>query len=469
MIKQLDKLVIRAFLGPFILTFAVVVFILLTQYMLKYFEDFVGKDLGLPVFGELLFYFALNMMPAALPLAILLSCLITFGNMGEFNELTAVKTSGITLPRVLAPVGIIVLLLSIGVFFFNDKVVPKANLRAYSLLYDIRQKKPTLDIKPGIFYNGLPGYSVKASEKIGDKTMKDIMIYDHTAGRGNVSLITADSGLMYTINGDRYLVLDLYKGKNYSELIENDPQAKEVVFNQFAYSRLMFSLASFDLNRTQVELFSQNRMMRNLKELRTDIDSIGREKANITKTLPNNLLGYFYYLFRPLGTSHGTFAGAPITDSLQREAALLATNQARNVKSFTSGYVERVKTVNRDKNVFTVEYKRRYTQAAACIVFFLIGAPLGAIIRKGGLGIPVLISITFFVIFYVLSITGEKWAKEGVMDIDFSMWYSNGILAVIGLFFANQARRDSALFELDFYKKYFKKKTSRANPRQAPL
>ncbi len=465
MIKQLDKLVVRAFLGPFILTFAVVVFILLTQYMLKYFEDFVGKDLGLPVFGELLFYFALNMMPAALPLAILLSCLITFGNMGEFNELTAVKTSGITLPRVLAPVGIIVALLAVGVFFFNDTVVPKANLRAYSLLYDIRQKKPTLDIKPGIFYNGLPGYSVKAGEKIGDKTMKDIMIYDHTAGRGNVSLITADSGLMYTINGDRYLVLDLYKGKNYSELIENDPQAKEVVFNQFTYSRLMFSLASFDLNRTQVELFSQNRMMRNLKELRTDIDSIGREGSTITRTMPANLLGYFYYLFRPVGQAKGSNAGQVYNDSLAREASLLATNQARNVKSFTAGYVERLKTINRDRNVFTVEFKRRFTQAVACIVFFLIGAPLGAIIRKGGLGIPVLISITFFVVFYVLSITGEKWAKEGVMDMDFSMWYSNGLLAAIGLFFANQARRDSALFELDFYKRFFRKRGGRAAPR----
>lgn len=466
MIKQLDKLVIRAFIGPFILTFAVVVFILLTQYMLKYFEDFVGKDLGLPVFAELLFYFSLNMMPAALPLAILLSCLITFGNMGEFNELTAVKTSGITLPRVLAPVGIIVVLLAIGVFFFNDMVVPKANLRAYSLLYDIRQKKPTLDIKPGIFYNGLPGYSVKAGEKLGDKTLKDIMIYDHTAGRGNVSLITADSGLMYTINGDRYLVLDLYRGKNYSELIENDPRAKEVVFNQFSYSRLMFSLASFDLNRTQVELFSQNRMMRNLKELRTDIDSIAREKSTIVRTLPANLQGYFYYLLRPRSDQKGTYQGLPYSDSLGREATLLATNQARNIKSFTTGYMERVKTVNRDINVFTVEMKRRYTQAVACIVFFLIGAPLGAIIRKGGLGIPVLISITFFVIFYVMSITGEKWAKEGVMDLNFSMWYANGILAVIGLFFANQARRDAALFEMDFYKRFFRSRVRRATLRR---
>ena len=461
MLKKLDKLVLKAYLGPFTLTFAVVVFILLTQYMLKYFEEFVGKNLGIAVFAELLFYFSINMVPVAMPLAVLLSALIAFGNLGEFNELTAIKTSGVTLMRVIAPVFLVVIAISLGLFFFNDQVVPRANLKAYSLLYDIRQKKPALDIKPGIFYNGLPGYSVKVNDRDQDgKTLKDIMIYDHTAGRGNVSLILADSGLMYTMYGERYLVLELWKGQNYSELVENDPSGEEFVRNRFQHSKLMFSLASFDMNRTQVELFSQNRMMRNVIELNRDIDSMGRDKKNLLQAIPSNMSSYFNYLFRPAVVND---TGKPVelvtlNDSSFLSAATIAANQARNVKGYTMSFKERVSFINRESNTFQVELSKKYTQSMACLVLFLIGAPLGAIIRKGGLGIPVLISIAFFVVYYVLTITGEKWAKEGIFEVGFSMWYANAILLVFGLFFLNQARRDAAIFEIDFYRNLFAKK-----------
>ena len=462
--KKLDKLILKAFFGPFLITFAVVVFILLTQYMLKYFEDFVGKDLGILVFVELLFYFSLNMVPVALPLSILLSSLITFGSLGENNELTAIKTSGITLARVLFPVFIVVLMLTGAVYYFNDKIVPRANLRAYSLLYDIRQKKPALDIKPGVFYNGLPGYSVKANGKEKDgKTLKQLMIYDHTASRGNISLILADSGLMYTMMGDRYLVLDLYKGHNYTELVENEYHGKEFVRNDFASSKIVFSLASFDLNRTQVELFSQNKMMRTVAELATDIDSMKRDLTQLEKTLPVNLTSYYYYLGK---RTELVEKPVPFRDSSysvpMAEVTTLALNQARNIKSFASGYADRTKADKRETNIWTVERLRKFTQTMACLALFLIGAPLGAIIRKGGLGIPVLISISFFIVYYVLSITGEKWAKEGVSNIYYSMWYANAVLFAIGLFFVNQARRDVALFEFQVYKRLFKRLFSRA-------
>ena len=462
--KKLDKLILKAFFGPFLITFAVVVFILLTQYMLKYFEDFVGKDLGILVFVELLFYFSLNMVPVALPLSILLSSLITFGSLGENNELTAIKTSGITLARVLFPVFIVVLMLTGAVYYFNDKIVPRANLRAYSLLYDIRQKKPALDIKPGVFYNGLPGYSVKANGKEKDgKTLKQLMIYDHTASRGNISLILADSGLMYTMMGDRYLVLDLYKGHNYTELVENEYHGKEFVRNDFASSKIVFSLASFDLNRTQVELFSQNKMMRTVAELATDIDSMKRDLTQLEKTLPINLTSYYYYLGK---RKELVEKPVPFRDSSysvpMAEVTTLALNQARNIKSFASGYADRTKADKRETNIWTVERLRKFTQTMACLALFLIGAPLGAIIRKGGLGIPVLISISFFIVYYVLSITGEKWAKEGVSNIYYSMWYANAVLFAIGLFFVNQARRDVALFEFQVYRRLFKRLFSRA-------
>ena len=192
--KKLDKLILRSFIGPFFLTLAVVEFILLTQYILKYLDDIVGKDLGFLVIAQLLMYFSLNLAPVALPLAVLISALMTYGNLGEHHELTAIKTSGISLVRILLPVFIFTIFLSIGAFFFNNKVVPKANLKAYSLLWDIRQKKPALDIRENIFYNGIPGYSIKITEKLGEEgdILKGIMIYDHSRGRGNTNLIMAD-------------------------------------------------------------------------------------------------------------------------------------------------------------------------------------------------------------------------------------------------------------------------------------
>ncbi|MDX5347781.1 MAG: LptF/LptG family permease, partial [Hymenobacteraceae bacterium] len=249
--KKLDKLVLRSFLGPFVLTFAVVEFILLTQYMLKYLEDLVGKDLGLDVFSELLFYFSLNMAPVALPLAVLLSSLMTFGNLGEHHELTAIKTSGISLLRILRPVFFFSVIITIAAFFFNNNIVPKANLKAYSLLWDIRQKKPSLDIKEGAFYNGLPGYSIKIGEKFSDgQTLKDIMIYDHTTGRGNTTVILADSGKMYTQYDDAYLVLELFDGNTFLEQTDDSMRNNSnegFVRKTFRQSKNVFKMSSFNL------------------------------------------------------------------------------------------------------------------------------------------------------------------------------------------------------------------------------
>jgi len=460
--KKLDKLVLQAWLGPFLLTLAVVVFILLVQTMLKYFEELVGKNLGIDVFAELLFYFALNLIPIALPLAVLLSSLIAFGNLGEHNEITAIKTSGITLARVIAPVAVVVFFLTIGSIVFNDQIVPLANLRAYSLLYDIRQKKPALDIKPGVFYHGLPGYTVKANNKGADgKSLGDILIYDHTAAQGNVSLVTADTGRMYTMYNDRYLVLDLNNGRSYTELTDNDPGGKQFVRNTFASTKFIFSLASFDLNRTKMELFSQNRMMRNLGQLKTDIDSIKKELDQIGTTVNLNNRSYFFYLYRnksqifqpPAVAGMVLAPPAALSDSIRRVSLSLALAQARNVRSFTTGYKERYDNIVHDINIFSSAWVEKFTQGLAVFILFMIGAPLGAIIRKGGLGLPTLISIIFFVLYYILSISGTKWAKEGVADMNLSMWYANIVLSLIGLFFLNQARRDAALFDLDFYRR----------------
>ncbi|MFD2245030.1 LptF/LptG family permease [Pontibacter ruber] len=461
--KKLDKLILRSFFGPFFLTFAVVEFILLTQYMLKYLDELVGKDLGAAVFGELLFYFSLNMAPVAMPLAVLLSSLMTFGTLGEHHELTAIKTSGIALPRILRPVFFVVTVLSVGAFFFNNNIVPKANLKAYSLLWDIRQKKPTMNFKEGAFYNGLPGYSIKINEKLGDgKSLRDIMIYDHSKGGSNTTVILADSGQMYTQYNDNYLVLELFDGNMYVDQDDasfRNNSNEQFVRQRFDASKIVFSLASFNLDRTREELFSDNKMMKSINQLEQVTDSL-RDYSRREKDLYAPSVDPFYMYFKAdtskvkngMKLQQGKKVERKLPDP-NAETLMIATNKARNIKSFTESYVERITNTARDANNYEIEIWRKYTQSAAILIMFLIGAPLGAIIKKGGLGVPVIISIIFFIIMYVMAILGEKWAREGLIPVGMGMWGANVILLPIGLFFLYQARNDSSLLEVDFWRK----------------
>ncbi|WP_439882809.1 LptF/LptG family permease [Pontibacter sp. MBLB2868] len=459
--KKLDKLILKAFLGPFVLTFAIVEFILLTQYMLKYLDELVGKDLGAAVFGELLFYFSLNMAPVALPLAVLLSSLMTFGTLGEHHELTAIKTSGINLTRVLRPAFFFVVLLTIGAFFFNNIIVPKANLKAYSLLWDIRQKKPAMNFKEGAFYNGLPGFSIKINEKLNDEgAMKDIMIYDHSKGGSNSRVILADSGRMYTDFNDSYLVMELYDGNTYVDEAGGGFRSSNDQFVRQAFdeSKIILSLASFNLDRTREELFSDNKMMKNIAQLHVVTDSL-RRFGNRDKQLyaPNVDPFYMYFKADTGQVKNGMrISDVKLNKELQpidAEVLAMATNKARNIKSFTGSYVERINTTLRDANNYEIEIWRKYTQSVAILIMFLIGAPLGAIIKKGGLGVPVIISIIFFILLYVMAILGEKWARESLIPVGVGMWAANLILLPIGFFFLNQARNDSSLLEIDFWRK----------------
>jgi len=476
LLKKLDKLIIRAFLGPFTLTFVVVVFILLTQYLLKYIDDFVGKNLGLSVFLELIFYFSLNMVPLALPLAILLSSLMTFGNLGEHRELTAIKSSGISLLRILLPISFFVLLFMVGSFLFNNIVVPKANLKAFSLLYDIRQKKPALDIREGVFYNGIPGYSIKVAKKFPDgKSLKEVLIYNHSTGNGNTDVIVADSGIMYMFNQEQYLALELFNGNSYTEYFSNNPNPlypRQFIINEFKKTKLVFSLASFGLNRTPQELFAGNRLMKDIRMLDKDKDSLELERDKVVKDLPANLRSFS--AFNVLSDT-GKAAAIQLKpglfrkdffDSQQKRVILnRAVGLARSIKTYTGVNVERMAFLRREALVNEIEKYHKYTLAVTCLIMFLIGAPLGSIIRKGGLGIPVLISVIFFIFYFVTSNICEKWVKESLVSVPVGMWVANLILLPAGIFFLIQARNDSRLLEfklnLDFLKnvtKLFKKK-----------
>ncbi len=502
--KKIDKLILTSFLGPFILTFLVVVFILLNIHMLKYFDDIIGKDLGWDVIGKLLFYFAVFNTPVALPLAVLLSSLITFGNLGEHFELTAIKSLGISLVRSLFPIFAFVLLLTWGAFIVGNYLVPKAALEAYSLLYDIKQKKPSLDLRQGAFYNSIPDISIKVNEKLPDEgILKGIIIYDHRNRTGNKEVTVADSGRMYTVLNDQYLKLELFNGYNYIEGASasnnfSSGQTNDETFRKtkFAKTQIVFDLSSFGLHRTDKKWFESNRIMRNLKQLEVDMDSVTTEIRNqqiLIYTISNNVFRYHLKdsvqwpkeikaLKRKrdsLALNKNNVEGQPnhptaiafnpppekitispkvrsLSDSIFKLALIhsditSALSQVRSVKSQLFNSNEQIKLHQDEFVVFDIQWHKILANSIACIAMFLIGAPLGAIIKKGGLGVPVLLSIFFFIVFYVLTLMGEKWAKQNVVTVAQGLWLANSILVLIGLVFLKQARADARLFDGDFY------------------
>ena len=572
--KKLDKLILGSFLGPFFLTFLVVDFILLIVNMLKYFDEIFGKGLGFWIYAELIGYFVISISPMALPLAMLLSSLMAFGNLGEHFELTAIKGSGISLTRAMRPIGIFAVGLTFLAFLSNNYLVPKVNLKTFSLLYDIRMKTPSLDIKEGVFYDGIPNFSIKVNKKLDKVRLQDILIYNHSEGQGNLNVTLADSGRMETFNNDKYMRLTLYAGQSYKEARSTRGISEAPVeFSRTAFKEnvMVFDLGAFQLNRTPENQWSTNRAIKTIEEIRFGLDSIH---------LVVNDLKYQNFItaasIYPFFTKNRTLAPSPeilvekarfdtlrririlkeqaledsidavnrevLTDSsantivetatvdtmpvaldpaqnelsasqrkkleakqfarydsiysdktgsdsletvvaqspkairtavLTKEekelldsmfyergylsnALTLALNNARNLKNSFDVKKSQVDGQVREFRRYEIAWYQKYSQAIACFVMFLIGAPLGAIIKKGGLGLPVLISILFFILFYMLTITGEKWAKEGVVDSLLGTIFSNLCLLPFGLFFLRQARKDARLFESDFYDGFLK-------------
>ena len=548
--KKIDVLMLKSFIVPFILTTAVADFILLIQYLLKYFDDFIGKNLGVLVFGELIFYFSLNMLQAALPLGVLVASLMTFGNLGEYSELSAIKSAGISLIRILRPIFIFILFLSLGAFYFNNYAIPEVNLRAYSLLYDIKQTKPALDIKAGVFYNGIPNYSIKAGRKLNDgKTLLDVIIYDHTVKKGNKTVILADSCLMYTFMNERYLQLELYNGNYYIEEHKANNDIDQLYRTKYHKMNIVFSLSSFDLRRRKKELFQNNKQMKNIAELSQDIDSFQIQMNQAKENFLRRGMSRFYYhkVNKNLGAINidtqkrmnflkaGMFSWTipfdqrlrkqkefqsnldmmeilfpkrkKIIDSITNNEKKQVTETNKTLKTYRKGFLVRsinIEKINLDTlsleyldqyisdyandnlmyqdalnaarhlkvnigsmksklyylqkntNQFIIEKHKKYAQAVACILMFLIGAPLGAIIKKGGLGVPVIVAIFFFIIYFVFMSIGEKSSKEGALDPYIAAWLSDLILLPFGLFFLRQAKIDARLFEIDIYQEGLK-------------
>ncbi|HAW50954.1 MAG TPA: hypothetical protein DCX54_01310 [Flavobacteriales bacterium] len=472
--KKSSVFILKSFLGPFILTFCIATFVLLMQTVWKYIEDLVGKGLEFHVIAELMFYISASMVPLALPLAILLSSLMTFGNLGENYELVAFKSAGISLQRIMRPMAFLIVLLSIVAFLFSNYMLPVANLKMRSLLYDIMQQKPSVNILPGIFYNEIDGYTIKVKDKKqsdeGD-FLQDVMIYDHTEKKGNGKVIVAESGKMRNTDDNLYLEIILYNGYAYDdqEVKEKNRTTYTHLKNKFKEKKILIDMSQFELSRTDEDLFKSHYEMLNMKQLNEAVDtlnSVNKVRLNIFKnSLANNI--------SIIKQSKDTTAGYEVADynpwnriknaSRTDQQAIFthASNVARGVKtrSNASALEQEARYVMIIKHV--VQWHKKLTLSYACIVLFLIGAPLGSIIRKGGLGMPVVVSVIFFLIFHIINITGEKLTKEAVFDPAFGMWMAPLILTPVGLFITYKATSDSTLFDIGSYVGFIKKLFSR--------
>lgn len=475
--KRLHILLLKSFAGPFALTFLIVIFIMVMQFLFKYINELIGKGLEFPVVSEFILYLTASMVPMALPLAILMAALMTFGNLGEYYELTAMKSSGISLVRIMLPLIILIVLMSIGSFAFSNYVLPVANLKMRSLLYDIQRKRPAFNIVEGIFYNGIEGYSMRIDKKDPNTNMMyGIRIYDHTERKGNNIVTVADSGFMKVSADDTYLIFTLYNGRTYNEIEPDRKNRKDFTFPHrrdfFKEQSLLIELTGFGLDRTDESLFKSNYSMMSLSMLEHYEDSFKTEINKIYNGLETSLSQRTYYSNRrsgPARTLHPAYTDSLVyrlnVDSLFSElpersriqTVEAALSQARASMNFISTSESNSSSKVARLRKYQIEIHRKFTLAFACLIFFFIGAPLGAIIRKGGLGMPSVISVLFFLAWYVLFMSGEQLARESAWSPFMGMWLSSAILLPIGIWLTWKSMTDAALLEMDTYSSFIRK------------
>jgi lipopolysaccharide export system permease protein len=479
-------------------------------------EDIIGKGLEFTTIIELLSYATAGLVPMALPLAILLASLMTFGNFGENYELTAIKAAGISLQKVMLPLVFSTLLISFGAFFFSNYVLPYTNLQTGSLLYDIGRKRPEVNIKEGVFSYSINGFAIKVMRKSHEtKMMYDFMIYDHTNGMGNKRLTLADSGTIRMTTDKMFMEISLYAGENYFEVNEKSRSQNEREYPQqhdvFKRETLLIPLDGMMLKRTDTELFKHHYQMMNIRQLKQSEDSMQNVLNNRQKDFAANILRSDYMvqkrptilrippsekakidsmriseeLYMPnfeiskreqlmvVGKDTLPLQYVPLTkmrilvntDSIfrsisssdKRSITNSAQQNVRRIMQNLDATQEQLKSIEERIRRHRIEWHRKFTLSFACFIFFFIGAPLGAIIRKGGLGLPVVISVLFFIFYYVVSLFGDKFAREGFISPLFGMWLASGILLPVGAWLTYKATTDSSLFNMDAYSYAFER------------
>ena len=465
--KKLYLLILRSYTGPALATFFIVVFVLLMQFLWRYVDELVGKGLEWNIILQLMFYASFTFVPMALPISILLASLMTFGNLGERYELVAMKAAGISLRKVMMPLGFFSLLISVGAFYYSNIIFPYANLKFRSTLYDVRQKKLSLNIRDGIFYSGLQGFVIRIGKKEPDGvTIRKVMIYDHTQFQGNSKLVMADSGRMQQTVDGNYMLLTLFNGINYEEKGNADGQKIPFSRTSFTSEVIKFDLSQFKMTRSDDEFFKNAYYMLNVHQLAYASDSIGVEVDKRVVDMRSSLMNYYTNFTKikltddilktlPKEKVSVPFEKRSVSD--RKMIASYALGMARNAKGSFEYNRQMLKEKVELKARYDIEWHRKFTLSFACFALFLIGAPLGAIIRKGGLGMPLVISVLLFVAYHVISFTGEKSVRSAVTDPWKGMWMSTMIFLPVGIFLAYQAAHDSNIMDAESYKQFFKK------------
>jgi lipopolysaccharide export system permease protein len=476
-IKRLDLFLLKTFLPLFIMTFGICLFIFLMQFLWRYIDEMVGKGIEMYILAELFFYAALTFVPQALPLAILFASLMTFGNLGEQLELLAMKASGISLVRIMRPLTFFLVIVTISAFFFQNNVIPVSQVKMYTLLHSVRQKSPELEIPESTFYTKISGKNIYVKKKDKkNKLLKDVMIYDYSEGFNNVSVIVADSGRLKISVDKKYLVMTLYSGELFGNLKGNKDRAREakdaVPFRRESFDT-MEMLIEFDgnFNMSNESIFQDRYVSKNLASLQQSIDSMTVRMDSVKQAESNALFAQSYRktLARvvPAGgtekpSGKDTLAAdKPVInfDSLYRvqepdiKASLLSYSK-RNIDNLLMNYGFKSMTLSFDEKEIRLhhtEMHRKFTLSFACLIFFFIGAPLGAIIRKGGLGAPSVISVFLFIVYHIIDSMGYKMARDGIWLPWQGMWLSSAILLPLGVFLTYKAVNDSVILNAETY------------------
>ncbi len=530
--KKLDRLILRSFLGPLLLTFAISVFVLLMQFLWKYIDDLVGKGLEFGVIAELLLYASATFVPMALPIAVLFASIMTMGNFGEKYELVAMKAGGISIRRVMMPMALVAMLLTGVAFVFSNDVMPKAMLRYRMTLYDITRKKPAVNIRPGEYYKEIEGYVIRVGAKAPDGcTLEDVIIYDHSHGVGETNVIVARSGLMQTTLDNRYLLFTLTDGYSYTEpTMGKNYQRRPLTTLRFKRQTIAFDISSFAYSRSGEDLFKGSYQMMNILQLDEAVARLdsnldnryaelyrsinvplrawagycGREVQAappseiaiepVEQDSPSSILGITKRAARrdsinrgideePIALAEEVDATVPtdtvipleteevsegksnatlqsLLDGLDDYSRKRVDNRAKSMaatsKSEANSYNDMTRGDREYINRHKIEKQRKFTLSIACLLLFLIGAPFGSIVRKGGLGMPLVASVAFFVLYYVVGMISEKAVRESAMGPE-GMWISSLVMLPIGIVLTLQATTDSAFFDGSTWKKFFQR------------
>ncbi len=468
--KKLDLFVLKSFLGPFIMTFLIVLFVLIMQFLWLYIDELVGKGLGLGVIFEFLWWGSATLFPLALPLATLLASIMTMGSFGENNELLAMKAAGIPLLRIISPLMILSVFISVAAFFASNNLIPVAYEKIYTLRDDIGKTKEEIKIPTGIFYNGIDGYTLRIMSRDENDMMHNVMVYNHSKGEGNVSLTIADSGRLDMRTDKTSITFTLYNGTNYEE--DNNFTAKDSTYTlqtvEFDMQEIVIPLKNYAYTKSDDSKYSNEVMTKGLAQLRTDRDSLEakHEKSlatQVRKSIFTDNMRFAYQLDTTKGKDK-KYKGAICADSLfkwkdieaKRDAYRAAVTQLDQQRSNIKYYPQDLNQIANPLRKTIQESFRKFTLSIACIIFFFIGAPLGAIIRKGGLGTPVIVSMLFFVIYWVVDISGKKLGNDGAISPFMGAFISTFVLFPMGVFLTWKSTKDSALFNADSYLNFFK-------------